>query len=148
MGEPQEDKRLPEVLNRRSPDQPFRDNITAPLREMQTNILASPLTSHWAGKKMAWPFRSTIERAITQNSGEWKREKQFDILPRERRGFLPAISPLRDGDGSAGLNGQAADSEVWASEQAQRACPALRIFLAALTSAWSAWSQTTHRNVA
>ena len=78
MGEPQDDKRLPEVLIRRSPDQPFRDNITAPLREMQTNILASPLTSHWAGKKMAWPFRSTIERAITQNSGEWKREKQFD----------------------------------------------------------------------
>ena len=60
--------------------------------------------------------------------------------PRKRkgRGFLPANSPSEDGDGSAGLNGQAADSEVFASEQALRACPALRIFLAALASAFSA----------
>ena len=57
---------------------------------------------------------------------------------RERRGFLPANSPSFDGDGSADLNGQATDSEVFAPEQALRACPALRIFLAALASAFSA----------
>jgi len=75
------------------------------------------------------------------------RSRRVDILPslslrsprkRKGRGFLPANSPSFDGDGSADLKGQAADSEVFAPEQALRACPALRIFFAALTSAFSA----------
>ncbi len=66
-------------------------------------------------------------------------ESVLDVLPSMNEGdsFLPTPR-TENGDGSAGLKGQAADSEVFASEQALRACPALRIFLAALASAFSA----------
>ena len=64
---------------------------------------------------------------------------KFDVLHSVNEGdsFLPTPR-TEDGDGSAGLKGQAADSEVFASEQALRACPAPRIFFAAFASAFSA----------
>jgi hypothetical protein len=80
MGEPRDDSRLPEIMNRRSPDQLFPDNITAPIREMQTKISAGPRPSHWAGKR--WHAISCEHRKNNHRQLQ-RTEKRKTLSPEE-----------------------------------------------------------------